>query len=93
MAGETPKTTDSGLGWVLQLGGLVLIAIAALAGLQWIYNNHGSRYSHDDRSYRGYQARSTSAPQYAPRRMEYVPQRQPQGAWRCEVGGRPGWCR
>lgn len=30
---------------------------------------------------------------YAPRRMEYVPQQQPPGGYRCRVNGHPGWCR
>lgn len=73
---------------------LFVIAIVALIYFgRWAWTAGSADYSHDNRHYRGNQARSTTAPQYAPRRVEYIPQRQPEGGYRCVVGGRPGWCR
>lgn len=92
--------------WYGQLAGWIVGAIVGLAVLFHVIvpglSHWGvlppqagahSSYRGDVRGYNGRDYRANSVPQYAPRRVEHIPQRQPQGAWRCEVGGRPGWCR
>jgi hypothetical protein len=71
------------------IAGLFLLGIV-VGLIRWTWDHSGPSGRHDQSS-RYYS--SDGGRSYAPRRVEYIPQRRPEGGYRCVVDGRPGWCR
>ena len=95
---DTPASKSAGmsgwdlLGWLLA-GAVVFVLILFLVGFVRGAWDLAGQFTRPYQPPSSYSSAGGTRNHYAPSRVECIPQRQPQGAWRCEVGGRPGWCR